>query len=119
MVRIAGAERIRGVDFAGIGSICIAVLVLLTLGAVVRGRQKLWFSGSGVALGGTALVLFLVTLVTGGLRLPVLVPPQPVTLDLVLMLLSHPVTVTGARPASRWHWAHQLEAAGWRSAQPA
>jgi hypothetical protein len=53
-------ERNKGVDFAGVAVLFIGVLVLLTLGAVVRGRQKLWFAGSGAALGVTALVLFLV-----------------------------------------------------------
>jgi hypothetical protein len=57
----AESEHSRGVDFTGIAALFIGVLVLLTLGAVVRGRQKLYFAGSGAALGGAAVVLFLIT----------------------------------------------------------
>jgi hypothetical protein len=57
----AEAQHNRGVDFTGIAALFIAVLVLLTLGAVVKGQPKLWFAGSGAAVGATALVLFLVT----------------------------------------------------------
>jgi hypothetical protein len=57
----AESEHSRGVDFTGIAALFIGVLVLLTLGAVVRGPQKLWFAGSGAALGSAALVLFLIT----------------------------------------------------------
>lgn len=56
----AESEHGKGVDFTGVAALFIGVLVLLTLGAVVRGRQKLWFAGSGAAVGAAALVLFLV-----------------------------------------------------------
>ena len=56
----AESEHGKGVDFTGVAALLIGVLVLLTLGAVVSGRQKLWFAGSGAALGTTALVLFLI-----------------------------------------------------------
>jgi hypothetical protein len=57
----ADAQHNKGVDFTGIAALFIGVLVLLTLGAVVRGPQKLWFAGSGAAVGVVAVVLFLVT----------------------------------------------------------
>jgi hypothetical protein len=57
----AESQHDRGVDFTGIAALFVGVLVLLTLGAVVRGPQKLWFAGFGAALGGAALVLFLIT----------------------------------------------------------
>jgi hypothetical protein len=57
----AESQHNKGVDFTGIAALFIGVLVLLTLGAVVRGQQKLWFAGSGGLLGVTAVVLFLVT----------------------------------------------------------
>jgi hypothetical protein len=57
----AEAQHNKGVDFTGIAALFIGVLVLLTLGAVVKGAQKLWFAGSGAAVGLVAVVLFLVT----------------------------------------------------------
>jgi hypothetical protein len=57
----AETQHDKGVDFTGIAALFIAVLVLLTFGAVVRGRQKLWFAGSGAVLGTAALALFLTT----------------------------------------------------------
>lgn len=61
LLRKAESQHNRGVDFTGIAALFIGVLVLLTLGAVVGGPQKVWFAGSGAALGTTALVLFLIT----------------------------------------------------------
>lgn len=60
LLAVADNEHDKGVNFTGVAALFIAVLVLLTLGAVVPGRQKLWFAGSGAALGLTALALFLV-----------------------------------------------------------
>lgn len=57
----ADAQHTRGVDFTGIAALFIGVLVLLTLAAVVKGPQKLWFAGSGAALGTAAVVLFAIT----------------------------------------------------------
>jgi hypothetical protein len=57
----AESQHTRGVDFTGIAALFIGVLVLLTLGAVVKGQQKLWFAGSGLALGSAGVVLFLIT----------------------------------------------------------
>lgn len=57
----AETQHNRGVDFTGIAALFIGVLVLLTLGAVVRGRQKLYFAGSGAALGAAGVILFLIT----------------------------------------------------------
>jgi hypothetical protein len=57
----AEVQHNKGVDFTGIAALFVGVLVLLTLGAVVRGPQKLWFAGSAAAVGLIALVLFLVT----------------------------------------------------------
>ena len=57
----AESEHDKGVNFTGIAALFICVLVLLTFGAVIPGRQKLWFAGSSAALGTAALVLFLVT----------------------------------------------------------
>jgi hypothetical protein len=57
----AESQHNKGVDFTGIAALFIGVLVLLTLGAVVPGRQKLWFAGSGAVVGSVAVVLFLVT----------------------------------------------------------
>ncbi|MFL5824140.1 MAG: hypothetical protein ACJ764_11945 [Solirubrobacteraceae bacterium] len=57
----AESEHNRGVDFTGIAALFIGVLVLLTLGAVVRGPQKVWFAGSGAVLGGVGVVLFFLT----------------------------------------------------------
>jgi hypothetical protein len=56
----AETEHTRGVDFTGVAALFIAVLVLLTFAALSSGTQKLWFAGSGTALGGCALILFLV-----------------------------------------------------------
>ena len=61
LLRRAESQHTRGVDFTGIAALFIGVLVLLTLGAIVKGQQKLWFAGSGLALGSTGLVLFLIT----------------------------------------------------------
>ena len=61
LLRRADSQHNRGVDFTGIAALFIGVLVLLTFGAVVRGPQKVWFAGSGAALGTTAFVLFLIT----------------------------------------------------------
>lgn len=57
----AEAQHNKGVDFTGIAALFIGVLVLLTLGALVKGQQKLWFAGSGAAVGLVAVVLFLIT----------------------------------------------------------
>ncbi|HEY1522924.1 MAG TPA: hypothetical protein VGF70_07905 [Solirubrobacteraceae bacterium] len=57
----AEAQHNKGVDFTGIAALFIGVLVLLTLGAVVKGTQKLWFAGSGAAVGLLAVLLFLAT----------------------------------------------------------
>lgn len=57
----ADTQHDKGVDFTGIAALFVGVLVLLTFGAVVRGRQKLWFAGSGAVLGSAAVALFLVT----------------------------------------------------------
>jgi hypothetical protein len=56
----AVAQRSQGVQFTGIAAMFVAVLVLLTFGAVVRGPQKLWFVGSGAVLWAAALTLFLI-----------------------------------------------------------
>jgi hypothetical protein len=55
----AEAEHSRGVDFTGLAALFVAVLVLLTFSALARGRQKLWFAGSGAVLGIGAVILFL------------------------------------------------------------
>ena len=60
LLRSADSQHNRGVDLTGIAALFIGVLVLLTLGAVVKGRQKLWFAGSGAVLGAAAVALFLV-----------------------------------------------------------
>src|SRR5207302_6222288 len=57
----AESQHHRGVDFTGIAALFIGVLVLLTLGAVVKGPQKPSFAGSGAAVGAAAVVLFLIT----------------------------------------------------------
>lgn len=57
----AASQHTKGVDFTGIAALFIGVLVLLTLGAVVKGQQKLWFAGSGASVALVALALFLVT----------------------------------------------------------
>ena len=57
----AESQHTKGVDFTGIAALFVAVLVLLTFGAVVRGRQKLWFAGSGAAVGVLAVALFVAT----------------------------------------------------------
>ena len=57
----AESQHTAGVDFTGIAALFVGVLVLLTFGALIPGRQKLWFAGSGAALGTAAVVLFLVT----------------------------------------------------------
>ncbi len=57
----AESQHSRGVDFTGIAALFIGVLVLLTFGAVVKGRQKLMFVGFGAVLGAIAVVLFALT----------------------------------------------------------
>jgi hypothetical protein len=54
------AEQTQGVRFTGIAALFVAVLVLLTFGAIIRGPVKLWFAGSGAVLATGALVLFLI-----------------------------------------------------------
>lgn len=61
LLATAEAQRDKGVNFTGIAALFIGVLVLLTLGAVVKGPQKLWFAGSGAIVGTVAIALFLVT----------------------------------------------------------
>lgn len=56
----AETEHTRGVDFTGLAALFVAVLVLLTFGALVSGRQKLWFAGSGAVVGIAAVTLFLI-----------------------------------------------------------
>jgi hypothetical protein len=57
----ADSQHDKGVDFTGIAALLIGVLVLLTLGAIVKGRQKLIFAASSIALGTLAVVLFAIT----------------------------------------------------------
>jgi hypothetical protein len=57
----AESQHQQGVDFTGIAAMLVGVLVLLTLGAVVRGPIKLWFAGSGAVVALAALALFLTT----------------------------------------------------------
>ncbi len=61
LLATAEAQHRKGVDFTGIAALFVGVLVLLTLGAVVKGVQKLWFAGSGAILGVVAVALFLAT----------------------------------------------------------
>ena len=56
----AEAEHTRGVEFTGLAALFVAVLVLLTFGAFVRGRQTLWFAGSAAVLEIGAVTLFLI-----------------------------------------------------------
>lgn len=56
----AEAEHTRGVEFTGLAALFVAVLVLLTFGAFVRGRQALWFAGSAAVLEIGAVTLFLI-----------------------------------------------------------
>jgi hypothetical protein len=54
------SEQTQGVRFTGIAALFVAVLVLLTFGAIIRGPLKLWFAGSAGGLAVAALVLFLI-----------------------------------------------------------
>jgi hypothetical protein len=58
------AQQTQGVRFIGIAAMFVAVLVLLTFGAVVRGPPKLWFVGSAAVGAVAALSLFLIVLLT-------------------------------------------------------
>ena len=56
----AESERSHGVDLTGIAALFVAVLVLLTLAAVVTGSAKTWLAGSGAVLAVVGVILFLI-----------------------------------------------------------
>lgn len=50
----------KAVDLTGIAALFIAVMVLLTLGAIVPGPPKTWLAGSGATLAIVGVVLFVI-----------------------------------------------------------
>ncbi len=54
----AEAAHTRGVNLTGIAALFVAVMVLLTFAAIVKGPPKVLLAGSGGALAVVALVLF-------------------------------------------------------------
>jgi hypothetical protein len=60
LLATADHERNDAVDLEGIAALFIAVMVLLTFGAIVSGTAKVWLATSGAAIGVTAVVLFAV-----------------------------------------------------------
>ena len=54
----AESEHTHGVDFTGIAALFVAVMVLLTLAAVITGPPKVYLAGSGLTLAIVGLILF-------------------------------------------------------------
>jgi hypothetical protein len=52
------ADRTMGVRLTGIAALFIAVIVLLTVAALITGPPKLWLTGTGWVLTIAGLVLF-------------------------------------------------------------
>jgi hypothetical protein len=60
----AEAEHTRGVDLTGIAALFVSVMVLLTVGAVMRGPSKVWLAGTSAVLGVAGLILFATVQIT-------------------------------------------------------
>jgi hypothetical protein len=58
LLRTADDDRNHGVDLEGIAALFVAVMVLLTLGAIASGAAKLWLASSGVLIALGGLILF-------------------------------------------------------------
>jgi hypothetical protein len=54
----AETEHTKGARLVGIAALFIAVMVLLTIGALVSGPPKVWLAGSGAVIAVAAVVLF-------------------------------------------------------------
>ena len=54
----AETEKLRAVHFEGVAALFVAVMVLLTVGALITGPPKVWISAGAGTVGLVALVLF-------------------------------------------------------------
>jgi hypothetical protein len=58
LLKSADSDRDHGVDLEGIAALFVAVMVLLTLGALATGAAKVWLATSGAMIATAGLVLF-------------------------------------------------------------